>query len=345
MTAQTSAHDHTASVLTSVALAAALFMGSASSARAQGRSLTPPPPPPRHPASAVSPSSARMSIEIDTGSEKFVLKPVGGTVYDVYRESDNQKIGSANVATGDLMPLGPDFTGNNAALQTAKAAYMQGKAHPYNPGNAGIATSNNSAAAPTSNTGVSGPPTPQATFTAAGAAIVSVPDDRILGGPAKITVSPDAKVFTAEVLDGTKFVKRITATYKEEKGSGKAASRFGKGLLYAATSGNKGSLQEVKDSFEMETVDSNGTSKTKVEVPGAGNSKVGSREEKRNDIFDSVNANLMLIFYRAKETAMAAKVANAPGASLFNPDPKAAALVDQFGASDRQLNGVTTSSK
>jgi len=285
-----------------------------------------------------------MSIEIDTGSDKFVLKPIGGPVYDVYRESDNQKIGSANVGTGDLMPLGPDFAGNNTALETAKTAYLQGKAHSYNPGNAAVTTSNTSAATPASSTGASGSPGPQATFTAAGAAVVSVPNDRTLGGPARVTVSPDARVYTAEVLDGDKVVRRITATYKEEKGAGKTASRVGRGLLYGASGGFRGSVQEVKDSFEMETMDSNGaTSKTRVEVPGAGKSKVASRQEQANDVFDSLNGRFMVIFYRAKEAALAAKAQNVSASAAFNPDSKAVALIDQFGANDKDLNASTIS--
>lgn len=183
MTTQISVHDRTAYVLTSVALATAFLMGSGLPARAQRSVALPPPPPNRQSATAPSPSPTRMSIEIDSGTDKFVLKPIGGTVYDVYRESDNQKIGSANVETGDLMPLGPDFEGNNAALQTAKTAYLQGKAHPYNPGNAAVATGNNNSAMPVSSTATA---SSQATFTAAGAAMVSVPNDRTLGGPARV---------------------------------------------------------------------------------------------------------------------------------------------------------------
>jgi hypothetical protein len=343
MSTQLSAQDRTAYVLTSVALATVFLMGSGLPARAQRSVALPTPPPNRQAATASLPSPSRMSIEIDTGNDKFVLKPIGGAVYDVYREGDNQKIGSANVATGDLMPLGPDFEGNNAALQTAKTAYLQGKAHPYNPGNAAVAISNNNSAMPVSSTATA---SSQPTFTAAGAAMVSVPNDRTLGGPARITVSPDARVYTAEVLNGDKVVRRITATYKEEKGASKTASRFGRGLVYAASGGFKGSVQEVRDSFEMETMDSNGaTSKTRVEVPGAGNSKLASRQEQANDVFDSLNGRIMLIFYRAKEAALVAKAQNASGSAPFNPDSKAVSLIDQFGANDRQLNGVSASSK
>jgi hypothetical protein len=339
MTAQTSLHDHFISTVTSAALAAAFLVSSTLPARAQGRGLVPPPLPPSHPVTAPSRTPTRMSIEIDTGSEKFLLKPVGGTVYDVYREADNQKIGSANVATGDLMPLGPDFAANNATLQIAKTAYMQGKSHPYNSGD-GVASNNNDAVSKTSATNAA----PQATFTAAGEAVVQISNDRILGGSAKITISADAKQYTAEVVNGTEVTRRITATFAEESGAGKVGQRIGGVIMYAGTSGIRGSLQASKDAFKVKTVDSSGaTSTTKVQAPGSGNSKVASREEVRNDILDNANAGLMLVFYKAKETAIAAKTANVAGSSSFNPDAKAVALIDAFGVNDRQLNGTTAS--